>query len=40
MFRDDRQIGEVARALLARVNLVDLWGEDGRPTPEACDLVL
>ena len=38
MFRDDRQIGEVARALLARVNHPEWWAPGG-PTPEACALV-
>ena len=39
MFRDDRQAGACCRALLARVNRGEWWGDDGRPTPEACELV-
>lgn len=38
MFRDDRQVSAVARALLARVHHPEWWTPDG-PAPEACELV-
>lgn len=39
MFRDDHQTGACCRALLARVDRAEWWGEDGRPTAEVCELV-